>query len=191
MLQNEEYLDVICGVVSEVFSVGYPQAFTSCGFNTNQEGISARVLNALQWSEVPIAGAGLPTLAELQQSWPGNGSRKIPVVQMFRPFLHEPRVPRGRITLRQAALCSAERSPTPPLHRRLRSSSRLSERTSAVAATLAASPAAPNTAAAVNPERCRMPRPMSLWMSSASRGPPMGRLLQRRRRQEEVLGSDE
>ena len=103
-LHHEEYLDAICGVVSEVFSVCYPQAFTSCGFNTIQEGVSARVLNALQWSEVPIAGAGLPTLAELQHIWPGNGSRQIPVMQLLRPFLHEPRVPRGRITLRQAAL---------------------------------------------------------------------------------------
>ena len=95
-LQTEEYLSVICESITQVFSTSHARAFASCGFQTNQTDVSDRVLDALQWSEVPQAGAGLPSLDDLQRIWPGKGLREIPILETFHPFLRDPEVSRVR-----------------------------------------------------------------------------------------------
>ena len=180
-LQTEEYLSVICESITEVFSTSHARAFASCGFQTNQTDVSDRVLDALQWSEVPQAGAGLPSLDDLQRIWPGKGLREIPILEMFHSFLHDPEVPRVRNITKRANMCASDESATVPLHLRLRSSSRLRLQTTARTEPSSVSRAAASSAAAASVEPCPMRRPMSSWMTTASRGPPVGRLLQRHR----------
>ena len=79
--QIERFMDVLCDVIGRVMSKAYPHAFASCGFSRKQQGLTERMLNALEWSEVPDVGSEPPTLQELQLLW--RQGKTIPIMSAF------------------------------------------------------------------------------------------------------------
>ena len=80
-----KFMEVTCDTIAQVMSHTNPHAFASCGFSEKQQGVSNRVLNALEWVAVPEVGADVPTLQELQLLWPQG--KEIPIMSVFRTVL--------------------------------------------------------------------------------------------------------
>ena len=118
-----KFMEVACDTIAEVMSHANPHAFASCGFSEKQQGVSNRVLNALEWVAVPEVGADVPTLQELQLLWPQG--KEIPIMSVFRTVLqigHSSACLPSHVVVEPCAQASP---PTPPLRLRLRSASRL------------------------------------------------------------------
>ena len=117
----ETFMSMACDVIGNVMSRATPHAFASCGFSTRQQGVSERVLNALDLIQIPEVSSEPPSLQDLQLLWPQG--RTIPIMSVFRTAL--------RMTIQSAqhlGLAPDEVPPkanpsTPPLRLRLRSSS--------------------------------------------------------------------
>ena len=77
----QKFMDMVCSVISSVMSKASPHAFASCGFSTNQQGVTERVLNALDLPDVPEVSSEPPTLQDLQLLWPQG--RTIPIMSVF------------------------------------------------------------------------------------------------------------
>ena len=116
-----------CRVIARVMGCSNKRAFESCGFSEKQMGLGDRVLQALEWTEIPVVSSGVPSLAELRHCWPDG--KEILINAVFRAFAaraiassrHEP----------SAVIASVMAAPlTPPLRMRLRSASRLNSQRS-------------------------------------------------------------
>ena len=118
----EKFMSTACDTIAEAMSHANPRAFASCGFSEKQQGVSHRVLHALEWDAVPEVGADLPTLHELQLLWPQG--KEIPIMSVFRTVLQSGQRNRCLPSVSSARF-QETRSPTPPLRLRLRSASRL------------------------------------------------------------------
>ena len=60
----------------------WKEAFAQTGLRDVQRGVSKSTLRKLEWTEVPQIGSGLPSLAQLQQIYPGNFM--IPLANIFQ-----------------------------------------------------------------------------------------------------------
>ena len=182
------FLDMACRVIARVMGCSNKRAFASCGFSEKQMGLGDRVLQALEWTEVPVVSSEMPSLAELQQCWPDG--RHIPIMSVFRAFTARP-IASSRPDP-APVIASAMPAPlTPPLRMRLRSASRLNSEIQDLESTpraIQASAPAPDPAFS---EPCPT---MSAAASSSSHLPPhllpVGRpLLPRRLRSQSALST--
>ena len=118
----DKFMQMACDVIGRVMSKAFPHAFASCGFSTKQQGLTERVLNALELPNIPEVGSGPPTLHELQLLWPQG--KTIPIMSVFRTVLRM-RAGHPPVPSLAPAVCFKASPPTPPLRMRLRSASRL------------------------------------------------------------------
>lgn len=90
---------VVASISEIVCSRSWEKAFADTGLVGNQSTVSARVLQKLGFSQVPLVGNDLPTLAMLQSVFPKN--TVIPVMLVFGCFLDDHEVTVDAPTIRE------------------------------------------------------------------------------------------
>jgi len=116
-----DFVEMVCRVVRKELCHSRPQAFASCGFSPRQQGLTDRVLAALERTDFPDIDCNLPTLDDLTAIWPAR--MQIPIIALFRRFTQQPASVRERTDVLPATEETVPNPASPPLRHRLRSSS--------------------------------------------------------------------